>query len=181
MRIGRVALLVLVAAGLGATAILLSGCDEDAAAGGSPTSVAAVQPRPETSADESTANQSTGSLEEGAAEAAAASPVGEASGGTSIVQTAEAVLIEDIIASAGAYAGKTVTVRGVILTQCMRGCQFSIDDNTGVIGIELVDEALEELMAQGSVGRIVRATGVVEGSSRPTILVERADDWAFDD
>ena len=74
-----------------------------------------------------------------------------------------------------------MAVRGTILTQCIRGCRFSLDDGTGVVNIELVGEAEANLLMQGSVGRIVEVRGVVEGSSRPMILVEDRDGWSYVD
>ena len=104
-----------------------------------------------------------------------------------IVGTAEgeleilAMSVDELVQNTADYAGREVSVRGTILTQCIRGCKFSLDDGTGVIAIELVDEALENVLMRGSVGRIVEVRGVIEGTSRPLILVEDRDGWRYVD
>jgi len=89
--------------------------------------------------------------------------------------------IETLIDNAAAYDGQEILLQGTILTQCIRGCQFSLDDGTGVVGVELVDEALENVLMHGSVGRTVLVRGVVGTSPRPLILVETRDGWSYVD
>ena len=93
----------------------------------------------------------------------------------------DAIAIETLIENPGGYEGREVLVRGVILTQCIRGCQFTLDDDTGVIGIELVDEALENVLTSGSVGRTVMLRGTLDEGSRPVILVSTPDGWWYVD
>ena len=158
----------LVGIGLGA-ALLLAGCDEEAAADAAaakgigtvsePATVATV-PEPVSEPDE-----------------AAPGVTGVASGEVSIL----ALSVDELIRNTAAYTGQQVVVRGTILTQCIRGCKFSLDDGTGVVNIELVGEAEANLLMHGSVGRIVEVRGVVEGMSRPLILVEDRDGWSYVD
>jgi len=83
--------------------------------------------------------------------------------------------------NASAYVGMTVTVQGTILAQCIRGCRFSLHDGTGVVNIELVDEALENVLMKGSVGRIVEVRGIVDSTSPTRILVEDRTGWSYVD
>jgi len=180
MKARRIMIGLTALAGLALSVALLTGCDDEATANTAPDAASTVAaPQTTATADatpESPLVEPTVSPTE-----PVDPPTDEASPEMVTTQVAELVAIEELIASSGSYAGKAVTVRGEILTQCMRGCLFSVDDGTGVIGIELVDEGLENLIAQGSVGRTVRVTGVVEGTSRPSILVRKPGDWEFDD
>ena len=152
---------VLVGVGLGSV-LLLAGCDDEAAA-------------------EATSTRGTGSLPEATPVAAESPEVagqdGEAGGELSIL----ALSVDELIQQTDAYIGQEVVVRGTILTQCIRGCTFSLDDGTGVVSVELAEEGLENLLMTGSVGRIVEVRGIVEGPSRPLILVEDRDGWRYVD
>ncbi len=160
---------VLVGIGLGA-ALILTGCDDEAvadataargvgtAAATTPVAVEASQPQE--------APQET------------PAPIAGSTGGELSIL---ALSVDELIQNTSQYTGREVAVRGTILTQCIRGCQFSLDDGTGVVGIELVEEALENVLMTGSVGRIVEVRGVVEGSSRPLILVKDRDGWSYAD
>ena len=190
MKLQRSTLILAALLGLSIAVATLSGCDGEAVAESGPLPVAqgpteAISPTvagPEHEASENGAVPSSFAGNAGApgdVQAATTSAGGPTNGAGAV--DGNTLAIETVLASPASYVGKEVTVRGVILTQCIRGCRFSIDDGTGVIGIELVDEALEKLIAQGSVGRTVRVTGSVEGSSRPLIFVHTADGWTFDD
>jgi len=89
------------------------------------------------------------------------------------------VAIDELIRTPEAYVGNIVTVQGTIVTQCIRGCLFSLDDGTGILGVELVDNALERVLSGGSVGRPVEARGVIEGDVRPVLIVEEPQDWNY--
>jgi len=167
MRASRTLFWVGLAAIVLAMALVLAGCDD------------------ETVADAAARGAGTGDLAPTAsAEPAASSePVqaeditGAADGELTIVATS----IDRILEEPEHLTGREVTVEGIILTQCIRGCQFSLDDGTGVIGIELVDEALENVLMTGSVGRTVEVRGKLETGSRPLILVEDRDGWSYTD
>jgi hypothetical protein len=87
------------------------------------------------------------------------------------------VAIEELIGNGDTYEGREVLVKGTIITQCMRGCKFALDDGTGVINVELVEKALERLIAQGSVGKQAQARGVFHQSPRPLVAVEKPENW----
>ena len=89
--------------------------------------------------------------------------------------------IDTLIENAVAYDGEEVLLQGKILTQCIRGCQFTLDDGTGTVGVELVDEALENVLMTGSVGRTVLVRGLVETSPRPLVVIESRDGWSYVD
>jgi hypothetical protein len=75
--------------------------------------------------------------------------------------------------------GQEVTVEGVILTQCIVGCRFTIEDPTGVANIELDGEALENTLAGGSVGRLVRVRGTIRLAPNPVLMVTDPDGWEY--
>lgn len=87
--------------------------------------------------------------------------------------------IEELIESGESYEGREVLVKGTIITQCMRGCKFAIDDGTGVINVELVAKALDRLISQGSVGKQAQARGVFHQTPRPLVAVEKPENWDF--
>jgi|GEM_PF-5625016 len=89
------------------------------------------------------------------------------------------VAIEELIENGDTYEGREVLVKGTIITQCMRGCKFAIDDGTGVINVELVGKALDRLISQGSVGKQARARGVFHQAPRPLVAVEKPENWDF--
>ncbi|MFC2077340.1 hypothetical protein ACFLTM_00835 [Candidatus Bipolaricaulota bacterium] len=155
---------VLVATGL-ASALMLAGCDDEAVAEvASAQGVGSIAVAPPASVQPQ--------------EPAVQTPIAAAGDGAA---AALQLSVEELIMNTEAYVGQEVVVRGIILTQCIRGCQFSLDDDTGVIGIELVEEALENVLMTGSVGRTVEVRGIVEGGSRPLILVKDRDGWRYVD
>ncbi len=84
------------------------------------------------------------------------------------------------LASAGVeYAGREVVLTGRVLSLCIRGCQLSLDDGTGVMPVELVDDALRNTIPLRSVGRQIEITGVFRLSPRPHVTVECPDGWRF--
>ena len=106
----------------------------------------------------------------------------EAPASASIGTAEQGILaVRDLIENAADYEGMEVQLQGKILTQCIRGCQFTLDDGTGVVGVELVDDALENVLMRGSVGRTVLLRGVVEASPRPLVLVEDREGWGYVD
>ena len=87
------------------------------------------------------------------------------------------VAIEKLIKSGAEFEGRIVTVKGKVLTQCMAGCEFSVDDGTGVLSVQLEGEALDQVFAKGSVGKKVEVTGVFHLSPRPQVAVEKLGSW----
>jgi hypothetical protein len=89
--------------------------------------------------------------------------------------------IETVIDHAEHLVGKEVIVSGTILTQCIVGCRFAISDDTGVINVELEDEALENTLAQGSVGKTVEVRGVITESMPPKLIVRDPTAWEYNE
>lgn len=87
--------------------------------------------------------------------------------------------IADLITGATSHEGTTVVLRGAILTQCVRGCEFALDDGTGTVSVQLEGRAESRLLPQGSVGRRVEIRGVFRMDPRPQIVVQDADGWTF--
>lgn len=56
---------------------------------------------------------------------------GEAMSGLSITK------ISDILARPGEYDGKAVALRGKIVQECPTGCWFNLEDQTGVIYVDI--------------------------------------------
>ncbi len=93
--------------------------------------------------------------------------------------TVAQVAIEELIKNANKYEGSWVLVKGTIITQCVRGCEFALDDGTGVISVQLVGKALDRLIPKGSVGKQAEARGVFHQAPRPQVAVEGTEDWSL--
>lgn len=93
--------------------------------------------------------------------------------------TVAEVTAGELIKNGNKYQGKVVLVKGTIVTQCIRGCEFALDDGTGVISVQLEGKALDRLLSKGSVGKKVEARGVFHKAPRPRVAVERPEDWRF--
>ncbi|QAA76560.1 MAG: hypothetical protein BIP78_0794 [Candidatus Bipolaricaulis sibiricus] len=90
-----------------------------------------------------------------------------------------ALRVAELIAAAAQHAGQEVILTGRILTLCVRGCQLSLDDGTGVIPVELVDDALTNTVPLRSIGRQIEVIGVFRLTPRPHVAVERPEGWRF--
>jgi hypothetical protein len=87
------------------------------------------------------------------------------------------VAIGDLIKHGADYVGRTLRVRGPIISQCIAGCEFGIADDSGTLSVQLVGAALDRILPGGSVGREVEAVGFIESADRPQLLVEDPGDW----
>ncbi|MCX6094807.1 MAG: hypothetical protein NTY63_08330 [Candidatus Bipolaricaulota bacterium] len=87
------------------------------------------------------------------------------------------VTIWDLIQKGSPYAGRTVRVRGTIITQCMSGCEFGLADDSGTLSVQLVGPALEQLVPSGSVGKKAEAIGILSTGDRPQLVVDDPDHW----
>jgi uncharacterized protein YdeI (BOF family) len=87
--------------------------------------------------------------------------------------------IASVLDHAEHLVGKEVIVRGTILTQCIVGCRFAISDDTGVINVELEDDALENTLAQGSVGKTVEVRGTITEGAPPKLIVHDPAAWDY--
>jgi hypothetical protein len=87
--------------------------------------------------------------------------------------------LDELFANAASYSNKDVVVRGTIVTQCISGCTFSLEDGTAVIAVELIDDALDHVLDGGSIGRSVEVRGTVETSPQLAIVIEEPEDWNY--
>ena len=90
-----------------------------------------------------------------------------------------AVNVWELVSAGADYAGREVILTGRILNLCVRGCQLSLDDGTGVMPVELVDDALSNTVPLRSTGRRIEITGIFRLTPRPHVSVERPDGWRF--
>lgn len=125
-----------------------------------------------------TAVESASSPATEAAPAAVVSPTESAVAPASAAPVEVAIL--DLIKKQDQFAGRVVIVKGQVLAQCMAGCEFSVDDGTGTLNVKLEGDALDELIAKGSVGKKVVVTGLFVRDPRPQILLEKTGGWHFE-
>jgi uncharacterized protein YdeI (BOF family) len=87
--------------------------------------------------------------------------------------------IDELIQSAAAYDGATVSLSGTILTQCTAGCEFALDDSTGVLAVQLEGRGKDRLIPLGKVGKRVAVQGAFHAFPRPQIVIEDPNGWQF--
>ncbi len=148
----------------------------------SPAPVAPSSPQPEslsTTAPIGSSDQGQASMMPDSGAAAGASTATTAGAATTPTSAGPAglVAIEKLIKGASDYDGRTVTIKGEILAQCSAGCEFSVDDGTGVLSVQLEGEALDKVLNKGSVGKKVEVTGVFHATPRPQVGVEKLGSW----
>ncbi len=112
-------------------------------------------------------------------------PTEEGEGMVSSTTGADAVAgspttIQALVERADEKEGRLVALSGTILSQCTAGCQFSLDDGTGVLNVDLVGRAKERLLPRGVVGRRISVRGVFRAEPRPHLLVEDPDGWTLE-
>jgi len=161
-------------------ALFLGGCEDEVAAevlgGGQVAATQAPEPAAGTTVIEMPADSSSS-----VAGATNTEALGKGGTPAEVVAVPGVLEIDHLVENVDSYLGKSVAVRGMILAQCIRGCRFTLDDGTGVVNIELVDEALEEVLMKGSVGRTVEVRGIVDSTSPVRILVEGRNSWEYVD
>ncbi len=89
------------------------------------------------------------------------------------------VSVREIAQNPHQYAGKIVILQGKITTLCARGCTFTLEDGTGAVVVELVGDALDNLVPRTGLGRWVEVQGRVELSGGLRVVVENPDGWRF--
>lgn len=151
---------------------------EEARAQALPPAMAEAPPEKESSEPPSGADEPAQSA--GPEHALSGPPTGEAPAPPVEVRRApEAVTIGALLKGGARYEGKEVVVRGKIVTLCVRGCQFTLADGTGVVAVELVGAALERTVPRGSLSKTVEVRGVFRSSPRPHISVDDPEGWWF--
>jgi hypothetical protein len=98
---------------------------------------------------------------------------GDAPGGEAALDVA------DLIGDPQQYLGVEITLRGIILAQCSRGCTFTLDDSTGELRIEMVDDAVLDPLSAGSVGRSVEVRGTFALRPDPVLILSAAGSWRY--
>jgi uncharacterized protein YdeI (BOF family) len=89
-------------------------------------------------------------------------------------RTVEQTSIQDLLENRGKYDGAEVAIKGTIISQCMRGCKFNVNDGTGVIFVQMLGEAWERPLPQ-SIGKTVELRGTFYQNPRPHIIVMRPE------
>ena len=85
------------------------------------------------------------------------------------LRSAQPVSVSAVLSDPGAYADKTVTVKGKIVTECPAGCWFEMKEGEAVLYVEIGQQGLaipqrvgREVTVEGKVsvdGRNVRLAG----------------------
>jgi len=143
---------------------------------------AALSPQPESSSTAAPSGPSDPGLASMTSDpgSATATSTASAPGATAVpvvAGPAGLVAIEKLIKGAADYDGRMVTIKGEILAQCSAGCEFSVDDGTAVLSVQLEGEALDKVLNKGSVGKKVEVTGVFHATPRPQVGVEKLGSW----
>lgn len=87
--------------------------------------------------------------------------------------------IDELIQNQALYEGSPIALRGAILTQCTAGCEFALDDGTGVLSVQLEGKGKDRLIPLGKVGKKIEIHGVFRAAPRPQVVIEDPDGWQF--
>ncbi len=98
---------------------------------------------------------------------------------TFAVSPSVAPTIDQLIQNAATYEGAPVSLSGTILTQCTAGCEFALDDGTGVLSVQLEGKGKDRLIPVGKVGKKIAVEGVFRASPRPQIVIDDPNGWQF--
>jgi hypothetical protein len=104
-------------------------------------------------------------------------PVTAPASGSATLSTTPTV--DELIQSAAAYEGKSIALKGTILTQCTAGCEIALDDGTGVLSVQLEGRGKDRLIPLGKVGKTIQVVGTFHSSPRPQLVIEEPDGWQF--
>jgi hypothetical protein len=87
--------------------------------------------------------------------------------------------IDELIQNQALYEGSPIALTGTILTQCTAGCEFALDDGTGVLSVQLEGKGKDRLIPLGKVGKKIEIRGTFRAASRPQIVIEDPNGWQF--
>jgi len=87
----------------------------------------------------------------------------------------ELISIRDLLENREKYDGAEVAIKGTIVTQCARECKFNVNDDTGVMFVQMIEEAGENPIPQ-SIGKTVEVRGTFYQAPRPHIIVVKVGD-----
>jgi hypothetical protein len=110
---------------------------------------------------------------------AASSDTGVAAAQPSTAVPSATPTIDELIQNQALYEGSSIALRGTILTQCTAGCEFALDDGTGVLSVQLEGKGKDRLIPLGKVGKKIEIHGVFRAAPRPQIVIEDPNGWQF--
>jgi hypothetical protein len=116
--------------------------------------------------------------------AASISPAASSDTGVAAAQPSTAVpsatpTIDELIQNQALYEGRPIALRGTVLTQCTAGCEFALDDGTGVLSVQLEGKGKDRLIPLGKVGKKIEVHGVFRAAPRPQVVIEDPNGWQF--
>jgi hypothetical protein len=114
--------------------------------------------------------------------APAAAPISPST--TAVAQPAALVpnatpTIDELIQNQALYEGTSIALTGTILTQCTAGCEFALDDGTGVLSVQLEGKGKDRLIPLGKVGKRIEIRGTFRTAPRPQVVIEDPNGWQF--
>jgi len=110
---------------------------------------------------------------------AASSDTGVAAAQPSTAVPSATPTIDELIQNQALYEGSSIALRGTILTQCTAGCEFALDDGTGVLSVQLEGKGKDRLIPLGKVGKKIEVHGVFRAAPRPQVVIEDPNGWQF--
>lgn len=110
---------------------------------------------------------------------AASSDTGVAAARPSVLVPSATPTIDELIQNQTLYEGRPIALRGTILTQCAAGCEFALDDGTGVLSVQLEGRGKDRLIPLGKVGKKIEIHGVFRAAPRPQVVIEDPNGWQF--
>jgi len=181
---------VLAVAGLSAVAFMQFGPRGEPAASAVPTSAVPISAVPAAASISATAvatpaaasADSKGSAPAPAVVAsvpAASSDTGVAAAQSTATVPSATPTIDELIQNQALYEGRSIALRGTILTQCTAGCEFALDDGTGVLSVQLEGKGKDRLIPLGKVGKKIEIHGVFRAAPRPQVVIEDPNGWQF--
>jgi hypothetical protein len=87
--------------------------------------------------------------------------------------------IDELIQNQALYEGRSIALTGTILTQCTAGCEFALDDGTGVLSVQLEGKGKDRLIPLGKVGKRIEIRGTFRTAPRPQVVIEDPNGWQF--
>jgi hypothetical protein len=110
---------------------------------------------------------------------AASSDTAVAAGQPSATVPGATPTIDELIQNQALYEGRPIALRGTVLTQCTAGCEFALDDGTGVLSVQLEGKGKDRLIPLGKVGKKIEVHGVFRAAPRPQVVIEDPNGWQF--
>ncbi|MEI6171258.1 MAG: hypothetical protein WCQ45_02085 [bacterium] len=110
---------------------------------------------------------------------AASSDTGVAAAQPSVLVPSATPTIDELIQNQALYEGRPIALAGTVLTQCTAGCEFALDDGTGVLSVQLEGQGKDRLIPLGKVGKKIEIHGVFRAAPRPQVVIEDPNGWQF--